>query len=56
MNHGRNMKFKFNIVMVADVGRRPGRQRQRIYDHKIFIVLKRIWEIMNFTVVRGLLP
>ena len=33
-NHGRKVRVNSNTVMVANVGRRPRRQRNRIYDQK----------------------
>ncbi|MGC8814562.1 transposase [Dictyoglomus sp.] len=55
-NHGRKVRVNSNTVMVADVGRRPRRKRQRIYDQKVFIALKKIWEIMDFICAKRLAP
>lgn len=55
-NHGRKVRVNCNTVMVADVNRRPRGQRRRIYDQKVFIVLKRIWEIMDFICGKRLAP
>lgn len=55
-NHGRKLRVNSNTVMVADVRRRPRRQRQRIYDQRVFIGLRRIWEIMDFICGKRLAP
>ncbi|MDI6891364.1 MAG: hypothetical protein QMC83_10590, partial [Thermodesulfovibrionales bacterium] len=55
-NHGRKVRVNCNTVMIADVNKKYRRQRHRIYDHKVFIVLKRIWEIMDLICGKRLAP
>lgn len=55
-NHGRKVSVNNNTVMIGDVSKKHKRQRQKVYDQKVFISLKRIWQIMDYICGKRLAP
>ncbi len=47
-NHGRRVWVNNNTVIIGDVSKKHKRQRQKVYDQKVFVSLKRIWQIMDY--------
>jgi len=55
-NHGRKVLVNNNTLLIGDVSRKHKRQRQRIYDQKVFIAIKKIWQIMDYICGKRLAP
>jgi len=55
-NHGRKAAVNYNTVIIWDASKKHKRQRQKIYDQKVFIALKKIWQIMDYICGKRLAP
>jgi len=55
-SHGKRIWVKSNVVMEAQVNKKPKRQRMKIYDGKVLKALTKIWLIMGCICGKRLKP
>jgi hypothetical protein len=55
-SQGKKKYIGINAVLVADVGKKTAKPRQRIYDHLVFAALLQIWLIMDCLCGKRLAP
>ena len=54
--HGKKIWINTETVLVADVRKRPKRQKEKIYDDTLVAPLKKAWEMMDYICGKRLAP
>jgi len=55
-SHGKKLRINQKILLVGDLKKRTKRNRQRTYDDKVLLALKKIWFIMDCICGKRLAP
>jgi hypothetical protein len=55
-SHGKKLRINQKIVLVGDLKKKAKRNRQRTYDYKVLLALKKIWFIMDCICGKRLAP